>query len=134
MRACRSRTRLHVGPNDIFVVRVAGNGLGADVLGSLKYASRSLGHEFEPIVVLVTAVVAQSRLRVEVFLNPAEYLALATNRAARGILDQLIIVVHAAARRLMTTFGEGVTGRPGYRNALVEMSVATNAALTAYTI
>ena len=26
------------GPNDLFVVRVAGNGLGTEVLGSLKYA------------------------------------------------------------------------------------------------
>ena len=26
------------GPNDLFVVRVAGNGLGPEVLGSLKYA------------------------------------------------------------------------------------------------
>src|SRR5688572_24754922 len=25
------------GPNDLFVVRVAGNGLGSEVLGSLKY-------------------------------------------------------------------------------------------------
>jgi len=26
------------GPNDLFVIRVAGNGLGSDVLGSLSYA------------------------------------------------------------------------------------------------
>jgi carbonic anhydrase len=31
------------GPNDLFVVRVAGNGLGAEVLGSLKYAIDHLG-------------------------------------------------------------------------------------------
>src|SRR5262249_26493779 len=31
------------GPNDLFVVRVAGNGLGSDVLGSLKYAIEHLG-------------------------------------------------------------------------------------------
>ena len=30
------------GPNDLFVVRVAGNGLGMDVLGSVKYASGRL--------------------------------------------------------------------------------------------
>jgi carbonic anhydrase len=29
------------GPNDLFVVRVAGNGLGMDVLGSVKYAFAS---------------------------------------------------------------------------------------------
>ena len=31
------------GPNDLFVVRVAGNGLGNDVLGSLVYAVENLG-------------------------------------------------------------------------------------------
>src|SRR4051794_33883889 len=31
------------GPNDLFVVRVAGNGLGSEVLGSLKYAIEHLG-------------------------------------------------------------------------------------------
>jgi len=30
------------GPNDLFVVRVAGNGLGTEVLGSLKYAVEHL--------------------------------------------------------------------------------------------
>ena len=31
------------GPNDLFVIRVAGNGLGSEVLGSLKYAVEHLG-------------------------------------------------------------------------------------------
>jgi Carbonic anhydrase len=31
------------GPNDLFVIRVAGNGLGTEVLGSLKYAVEHLG-------------------------------------------------------------------------------------------
>ena len=30
------------GPNDLFVIRVAGNGLGGDVLGSLNYAIEHL--------------------------------------------------------------------------------------------
>src|SRR6187200_944010 len=31
------------GPNDLFVLRVAGNGLGPEVLGSLNYAVNCLG-------------------------------------------------------------------------------------------
>jgi carbonic anhydrase len=31
------------GPNGLFVIRVAGNGLGTEVLGSLKYAVEQLG-------------------------------------------------------------------------------------------
>jgi carbonic anhydrase len=40
------------GPNDLFAIRVAGNGLGAEVLGSLKYAVGRLGRSLKPIVVL----------------------------------------------------------------------------------
>ena len=37
----------NVGPNDLFVVRVAGNVLGAEVLGSLHYAIEHLGGKIE---------------------------------------------------------------------------------------
>jgi carbonic anhydrase len=40
------------GPNDLFVVRVAGNGLGADVLGSLRYAIEHLRDGLRLVVVL----------------------------------------------------------------------------------
>jgi carbonic anhydrase len=35
------------GPNDLFVIRVAGNGLGGDVLGSLNYAIEHLRARLE---------------------------------------------------------------------------------------
>ena len=34
-------------PNDLFVVRVAGNGLGLEVIGSLRYAVDRLGRHSE---------------------------------------------------------------------------------------
>ena len=40
------------GPNDLFIVRVAGGGLGLEVLGSLKYAVEQLGGTLKLIVVL----------------------------------------------------------------------------------
>ena len=40
------------GPNDLFVVRVAGNGLGSEVLGSLEYAVDHLGGNLKLVVVL----------------------------------------------------------------------------------
>jgi carbonic anhydrase len=42
----------HEGPNDLFVVRVAGNVLGPDILGSLCYAIDNLGGSLRLIVVL----------------------------------------------------------------------------------
>ena len=40
------------GPNELFVIRVAGNGLGTEVLGSLKYAVDHLSGSLKLIVVL----------------------------------------------------------------------------------
>ena len=122
------------GPNGLFVVRVAGNGLGSEVLGSLKYAVDHLGGSLKLIVVLGHSGCGAVSAAVDVFLNPEAYLALADQHSLRGILDRLLVVVHAAAKKLETMFGPEVTRRRGYRDALIECAVVSNAALAAYTI
>jgi carbonic anhydrase len=122
------------GPNDLFVVRVAGNGLGSDVLGSLRYALEHLRGSLRLVVILGHSGCGAISAAVDTFLDPAEYLALATNYAIRGILDRQLIVVQATARRLTSAFGADVTMRTRYREALIEASVVTNAALAAYTL
>ena len=67
------------------------------------------------------------------FLNPREYLAVATQHALRNILDRLLLVVQASARKMLAVFGPDVVHKPGYRQALIEASIVTNAALAAYT-
>jgi carbonic anhydrase len=69
-----------------------------------------------------------------VFLNPPDYLPLATKHALRNILDRLLLVVQTSARRLLAAFGPDVVHRPGYRKALIEASIVTNSALAAYSI
>lgn len=122
------------GPNDLFVIRVAGNGLGAEVLGSLKYAVDNLGENLKLIVALGHSGCGALTTAVDVFLNPGDYLALATKHSLRTILDRLLIVVQACARKLLATFGPDVASLPGYRKALVEAAIITNAALAAYSI
>lgn len=122
------------GPNDLFVVRVAGNGLGTEVLGSLKYAVDHLGGTLKLIVVLGHSGCGALTAAVDVFLNPGDYLAIAAQHPIRNILDRSLIVVQASANRLLSAFGPGVTRNPGYRQALIEASIVTNAALSAYSI
>ena len=122
------------GPNDLFVVRVAGNGLGPEVLGSLKYAVEHLGESLKLVVVLGHSGCGALTTAVDVFLNPGDYLAFATKHALRAILDRLLIIVQACARRLIAKFGPEVVSFPGYRTALIEASIVTNAALVAYSI
>ena len=45
-----------------------------------------------------------------------------------------MVVVHASARKLDSALGPGITRHPQYREALIEMSVVTNAALAAHTL
>jgi len=69
------------GPNDLFVIRAAGNGLGSDALGSLRYAIDHLGGSLKLIVVLGHSGCGAVSAAVDVFLNPADYLSLATARS-----------------------------------------------------
>ena len=122
------------GPNDVFVVRVAGNILGDDVLGSLKYAVDHLSHSLKLIVVLGHSGCGAVTTAVDVFLNPTNYLPLATKHSLRAILDGLFVVVQASATKIENVFGPDVVRHPGYRAALIEASIVTNAALAAYSI
>jgi carbonic anhydrase len=122
------------GPNDLFVVRVAGNGLGGEVLGSLKYAVDHLGASLKLVVVLGHSGCGAVSGAVDLFLKPKDYLALAGKHSLRNILDRLILLVHAAANRMAAVHGSEISRHPAYREALVEASIAANAALTAYTL
>ena len=122
------------GPNDLFVVRVAGNGLGTEVLGSLKYAVEHLGGTLKLVVVLGHSGCGAITSAVDVFLNPGDYLTVATKHSLRNILDRSLLVVQASANKLISTFGADVINNPGYRQALIEASIVTNAALAAYSI
>jgi carbonic anhydrase len=122
------------GPNDLFVIRVAGNGLGAEVLGSLKYAVEQLSGSLKLIVILGHSNCGAITTATDVFLNPAEYLPFATKHSLRNILDGLLVVVQACARKIQGVFGADISRHPGYRKALIEAAIVTNAALDAYSI
>jgi carbonic anhydrase len=122
------------GPNDLFVVRVAGNILGTDVLGSLKVALEHLGDSLKLIVVLGHSGCGAVTSAVDVFLAPSDYLSLATKHSLRNILDRLLLVIQTCAKTMISAFGSEVVRRPGYRQALIEASIVTNAALAAYSV
>lgn len=122
------------GPNDLFVVRIAGNGLGPEVLGSLKYAVDHLGESLKLIVVLGHSGCGALSAAVDGFLNPTDYLPLVSMPSLRHLIDRLLVVVQASARKIQTAYGPEIANHPRYREALVEASIVTNAALAAYTI
>ncbi len=105
-----------------------------EVLGSLKYAVDHLGGTLKLIVVLGHSGCGALTTAVDVFLNPRNYVTIAAKHSIRSILDRSLIVVQASANKLLSAFGSDVTNNPGYRQALIEASIVTNAALSAYSI
>jgi carbonic anhydrase len=122
------------GPNDLFVIRVAGNVLGTEVLGSLKYAVDHLSDSLRLLVVLGHSGCGAVTAAVDSFLNPAGYLPLVAKHSLRTILDHLLVVVQASSKKLQSAFGPEIARHPGYREALIEASIVTNAALAAHAI
>ncbi len=122
------------GPNELFVVRVAGNSLGTDVLGSFHYAISHLRKSLRLLVVLGHSGCGALTAAVDAFLDPGSYLELATNEQLRSIVDRHLIAVQASARALARAYGSDVMDRHGYREALVEAAITLNAALAAHTL
>jgi carbonic anhydrase len=120
------------GPNDLFVVRIAGNGLGDDMLGSLNYALDHLKDSLRTIVVLGHSQCGAVSAAVDVYLTPAKYMDVMTQKDLRHILDRTLILAQTGATWMERVHGPEVVRRPGYRTALIEVAIALNAALTAH--
>src|SRR4051812_39887816 len=117
--------------NELFVVRVAGNIISQELLGSVDYAVEHLGEHLKLLVVLGHTRCGAVTAAVDAYLQPAEYLGLSTSHQLRSIVNILFPAVRGAARALSVGRGDEVKKRPGYRAALIECSVIINAALTA---
>ncbi len=118
------------GINDLFVVRVAGNGPGGECVGSLDFAVHNLA-DLRLLVVLGHTSCGAVTAAADAFLHPSGYLGLADNLPLRGIVDSLMAAVVAAAAALEAAYGSEATALPGYRAALIELAVILNAAITA---
>jgi carbonic anhydrase len=120
--------------NELFVVRVAGNGIGLGGLGSFRYAAAHFAESLRLVVVLGHSQCGAVSAAVDAFLLPRTYLALASNYPLRSLVDGLLVTVRAASVALEAAHGPTVMARPGYRAALVETAVVVNAAWTAFSL
>jgi carbonic anhydrase len=116
--------------NDLFVLRVAGNVLGAEVIGSLDYAFQNL-----PTLRLMVALGHSScgavTAAVDAYLNPASYLALSAEHQLRAIVDQLFPAIRLGHAAMLRNWGSDAAGNRGFVPALVDTSIALNAAIMA---
>jgi carbonic anhydrase len=122
------------GANDLFVVRVAGNVLGGESLGSIDYALHQLAGSVRLVVVLGHTGCGAVTSTVDAVLDPANYLALASNHQLRSIINQIFPAVQVAQDALVAVYGADVRNRSPFREALIETAVVVNAALMASTL
>lgn len=122
------------GANDLFVVRVAGNVLGGESLGSIDYALHQLAGSVRLVVVLGHTGCGAVTSTVDAVLDPANYLALASNHQLRAIVNQIFPAVQVAQDALMAVYGPEIRREASFREALIETAVVVNAAMMAATI
>jgi carbonic anhydrase len=120
------------GCNELFVVRVAGNVLGQECLGSLRYAVSHFPTTLKLVVVLAHTHCGAVTEAVNLYLEPRRYLDIATDYSIRSIADQILVAVRVAAMSLETLYGFEVVRKPECRAALLEAAVVLNAAWSAY--
>ena len=120
--------------NELFIVRMAGNVLGSDSLGSIEYAVNHVADNLRLVVVLGHSACGAVTASVDAFLNPVSYPDIASSQALRAIVDRIFASVRAASHTLRDLWGPDVVDRKGYRAALIDVSVTLSAALTAWTL
>lgn len=119
-------------PNQQFVVRVAGNVLADECLGSIEYALHMFHETIHLLVVLGHTRCGAVTAAVDAYLRPTEHHSIAFTRSLRAVVNHALIAARGAAVALEEVWGSKVVDHPGYRDALIETSTYLNAAMTAF--
>ena len=117
--------------NDLFVLRIAGNVLGSECLGSLHYATKTFDESIKLVVVLGHSKCGAVTAAVDTYLSVKDYADIAFTFALRSLVDQIQIAVRGACRALEKKGGKGILEDPDYRSLLVATAVYVNAAVSA---
>jgi carbonic anhydrase len=123
---------LDCSANDLFVVRVAGNVLGLECLGSVDYAVTHLGSTIQSVVVLGHTGCGAVTAAADIYLSPSNFADIAFSHAVRSLVDRIMLSVRGAARALEHAHGSKVHKHKRYRDWLITTSIYLNAAVTAY--
>jgi carbonic anhydrase len=119
--------------NELFVVRIAGNVPGFQSMGSLDYAVQHLP-SIKLLVVLGHTGCGAISAAADAYITPPSYMGITGDLSLRAVIDSTMLAVAGAAGALHEVYGYAVRKQPGYRSALIELSVIMNAALTAATV
>src|SRR6185369_12141009 len=94
--------------NDLFVIRIAGNVLGTECLGSVDFAVRHFADSLKLVVVLGHTGCGAVSAAVETYLSPKDYADIAFTHALRSLVDRIMIAVRGAANAIQHVCGQSV--------------------------
>ena len=117
--------------NDLFVLRIAGNVLGSECLGSLHYALRHLKDSLKLVVVLGHSKCGAVTAAVDTHMSPDAYVNIACTYPLRSLVDQIQIAVRGSSNALEKYIGMSLPNLSLYRSLLVGVTAYVNAAVSA---
>ncbi len=118
--------------NDLFVVRVAGNVLGLECIGSIDYAATALRESLRSVIVLGHTGCGAISAATDVYLAPSSFATIAFSHPVRTLIDRIMVSVRSSAEALEAVYGSKVSKQKNYRELLINTSCFVNAAITAY--
>ena len=120
--------------NDLFVVRLAGNVMTDEGVGSLGYAVQNLDENVKLIVVLGHSCCGAVTAAVDAYLTNPAFGNTASDVGLKAIVERILTSANTASQALERA---GITRHSNeslYRERLLEMSIVLNAAMTAMSI
>ena len=109
--------------NNLFVVRIAGNVLGTECLGSFDFAVQRLAGSLKTGGGSGARSCGAVTAAVDMYLDPLDYSGIACTHALRSLVDRIMISVRVAAKAIERTCGPGIKRHEQYRTALIEVAV-----------
>jgi carbonic anhydrase len=120
--------------NDLFVVRLAGNVVTDEGVGSLGYAVEHLDDNVKLIVALGHSCCGAVTAAVDAYLGNATFGTSASEVGLKAIVERILASVRTATQALERNGITKLSAENEYRQRLVETSIVLNAAMTAMTL
>ena len=119
--------------NELFVVRLAGNVVCNESVGSLDFAVQHLKESVKLMVVLGHTGCGAVNAAVEAYLDPAHSPLMTHTLGLRSVVEHIFVAVRTAAKALRE-HGVTPTEDTRYRSRLVAVTEVINAAIAAMTL
>lgn len=123
--------------NDLFIVRLAGNVISTEGVGSLAFAATALQESVKVVVVLGHQGCGAVTASVDAYLDPTKYPEITPAIGLRSVVDHILIAVRVAAQsldRALAASGQRHLDAAAYRERLIHIATAVNAAHSAMTL